>query len=78
MKYGGLSSAESFVFPVQDKMGSQDLIICERCRNLLLNWCVWKEGAGGLRRVALRRKHAEYVLSDEKSFLVLQRVTESS
>lgn len=62
-EYGGLSSAECCVSPVQDETGSQDLLICERHRNLLLNSCVWKEGAGGLRRVAMRTKHAEYVLS---------------
>lgn len=52
-------------------MGSQDLIICERYRNLLLKWCVWKEGARGLRKVATGRKHAEYVIS---ASVIMRRV----
>lgn len=71
-KYGGLRNAECYVFPVQDKTKSQDLVTCERYRNLLLNWCIGKEGAR-------MRKHAEYVLRSpvimRRIFLYFNRIT---
>lgn len=65
---GGLSSAECYVMPLKDKTKSQNLITCERYRNLLLNWCIdWEGRSQRAQEGARRRKHAEYVLRSRVS-----------